>query len=225
MQTLLLDDAGHEVGPGQIGEIAVRSRYLPLGYWRRPDLTRSKFLPDPFGGDERTYLTGDLGRLLPDGSLVHLGRKDFMVKIRGFRVELGEIEKHILDHVAVKEAAVVAREDRSGEKRLNAYVILKGNAMASASDLGKFLREKIPDYALPSAFVFLEALPLTPNGKVDRQLLPDPDNIGQDSTVRISPHRIPCRKSSCTSGKTYWTFDLSVLTTISLSWADTRYSP
>ena len=176
VQTLLLDDAGHEVSPGQIGEIAVKSRFLPLGYWRRPELTQSRFLPDPCGGDERTYLTGDLGRLLPDASLVHLGRKDLMVKIRGYRVELGGIEKHILDHVAVKEVIVVALDARSGEKRLNAYVVLKPKASASASDLARFLRARIPDYALPSAFVFLEALPLMPNGKVDRQRLAVPGN-------------------------------------------------
>ena len=175
--TLLLDDAGHETAPGQSGEIAVKSRYLPLGYWRRADLTHERFLPDPSGGDERIYLTGDLGRFLPDGSLVHLGRKDFMVKIRGYRVEIGEIEKHILDHAAVKEAAVVAREDRSGEKRLIAYVVSKGKSSTSASDLRRFLQDKIPEYTLPSAFVFLEGLPLTPNGHVDRQSLPAPDNL------------------------------------------------
>ena len=91
MEILLLDEDGKRIGFNQIGEIAVKSRYVAKGYWRRPDLTQARFLPDPEGGDERIYLTGDMGIMMPDGLLTHMGRKDFQVKIRGYRIELGEI--------------------------------------------------------------------------------------------------------------------------------------
>jgi non-ribosomal peptide synthetase component F len=113
---LLLDEHGREVGPGEVGEMAIQGRHLSLGYWRQPDLTRAKFLPDPRGGDERIYLTGDLGRRLPDGFLVHLGRTDLLVKIRGYRVELGEIERALATHPQVRDAAVVAWDRVPGEK-------------------------------------------------------------------------------------------------------------
>lgn len=177
VKTLLFDDARREVAAGQVGEIAVSSRYLPLGYWRRPDLTDERFLQDPTGGDARIYLTGDLGRFLADGSLVYLGRKDFMVKVRGYRVEPGEIEKHILDHAAIKEAVVIAAPDQNGEPHLIAYVVSREKPLPTTSDLRGFLEDRIPEYAVPSVFVFLEALPLGPNGKVDRKALPAPDHL------------------------------------------------
>src|SRR5207249_4371061 len=119
----LLDDAGEEVEPGDTGEIAVRSRYLAPGYWRKPELTRAVFLPDPTGGSARIYRTGDLGRMLPDGCLVHLGRKDLQVKSRGHRIEVAEIEMALLDLGAFKEVAVVAQPDRFGDQRLVAYLV------------------------------------------------------------------------------------------------------
>ena len=174
-KVLILDEEGHEVGLGQVGEIAVKSRYLVSGYWRMPELTKAKFLPVPDGEGERIYLTGDLGKKLPDGFLIHLGRKDFMVKIRGYRVEIGEIERNLLGHPAVKEVAVMAREHETGEERLAAYLVLKGQLAPSVSELRAFLKEKLPDYMIPSVFVNLDALPLNANGKVDRQALPLPD--------------------------------------------------
>ena len=109
-EILVLNDAGQEVGCNEVGEIAVKSRYLSPGYWRKPELTSAAFLPDPEGGDRRVYLTGDLGRMLPDGCLIHLGRNDTQVKIRGIKIEVSEIEMALLEHPAVKEAVVLARE-------------------------------------------------------------------------------------------------------------------
>jgi amino acid adenylation domain-containing protein len=170
---LLLDDSGREVGPNEIGEIVVKSRFISPGYWRNPELTKAVFLPD---GDKRIYHTGDLGRLLADGSLEHLGRKDFQVKIRGYRVEIAEIESALLKHSQINEAVVVAMDNRAGDKRLVAYVVPAGQPPPSASELRSFLEEKLPDYMIPSAFVMLDALPLNSIGKVDRQALPVPDS-------------------------------------------------
>ena len=176
---LVLDENGHEVASNEIGEIAVKSRNLSLGYWRRPELTETKFGSDPGGGDERIYLTGDLGRLLPDGFLIHLGRKDFMVKIRGYRVDFAEIERALLAHPQVREAAVLARDRDPDEKKLVAYIVCRQQPALTVNELFEFLREKIPDYMMPSAFVFLDSLPLT-NGKLDRKALPRSDGQRPD---------------------------------------------
>ena len=170
---LLLDENGSEVGPNEVGEIAVKGRNLNPGYWQRADLTQSKFRSDPTGGDERTYLTGDLGRMLPDGFLIHLGRKDLMVKIRGYRVELAEIEKLLLAHPQVKDAGVVAWDREPGEKYLTAYVVPRHNPPPTRNQLNDFLMTKLPQYMIPSAFMFLDSFPLT-NGKLDRTALPKP---------------------------------------------------
>jgi amino acid adenylation domain-containing protein len=179
-EVLLLDEAGQQVSSNRTGEIAIKSRYLSPGYWRRPDLTQAKFLPDPNGGDERIYLTGDLGLMRPDGCLEHLGRKDFQVKIRGHRIEVDEIELALLDCAAIKEAVVVAREDQPDEKRLVAYVVPAQESMTTINELRSVLRAKLPEYMMPSAFVLLDALPMTPNGKVDRLSLPAPDRARPD---------------------------------------------
>ena len=177
MEIILLDDVGREIGFNQVGEIAVKSRYLSPGYWRRPDLTKAAFLPDPEGVDKRIYLTGDLGCMLPDGCLEHLGRKDFQVQIRGYRIEAAEIESALLSLDTVKEAIVVAQQESiSGDKRLVAYLVPARQPAPTISELRRFLSEKLPDYMIPSVFVKLDALPLTPNGKVDRKALPVPDS-------------------------------------------------
>jgi amino acid adenylation domain-containing protein len=173
-EILLLDDNGNELGVNQIGEIAVKSSYLALGYWRQPELTRAKFLPDPNGGSARTYLTGDLGYRLPDGCLIHMGRKDFQAKIRGHRVEVSAIEMALLDIPAIKQVAVVPREDLGKDKRLAAYVVLQPGQAPTSDELRALLKEKLPSYMLPSAFVMLDHLPLTASGKVDRRALPSP---------------------------------------------------
>ncbi len=173
-EILLFDEQGKEVGLNCVGEIAVKSRYLSPGYWQRPDLTRARFLPDPNGGNERIYFTGDLGRIRPDGCLEYLGRKDFQVKIRGFRVEVTEVETALLEHTNVRESTVVVQEGRFGDKRLVAYLVPSKKPGPSISELRGLLKEKLPDYMIPSAFVMLNALPLTPAGKIDRKALPFP---------------------------------------------------
>jgi amino acid adenylation domain-containing protein len=178
---LLLDDTRQEVGRGEVGEIAVRSRYLSPGYWQQPNLTAGAFLSDPQGGEPRIYFTGDLGRMLPDGCLVYLGRNDARVKIRGIGVEVGEIERALLEHGTLKEAVVMAQDDFRGEKRLVAYVVLAQEPPPTASQLRIFLQQKLPYYMIPSGFAFLESLPLTTNGKVDRQSLSQLDCIIIDS--------------------------------------------
>ncbi|MFC1716663.1 AMP-binding protein [Candidatus Poribacteria bacterium] len=173
-EVLLLDENSEKVGPGQIGEIAVKSHHLSEGYWRKPELTKARFLPDPAGGDERIYMTGDLGRMLPDGRFVHLGRKDFQVKIRGYRVEVAEIETALLNLEPIKEAVVVARADSQCDQRLIAYLVLFEGFSSTVSMLRHALAEALPDYMIPSAFVIMDALPLTLNGKINRLALPKP---------------------------------------------------
>src|SRR3990172_6913022 len=173
-EVILLDDSGCELGFGQVGEIDIKSAYLSPGYWRKPELTLAKFLSDPKGGDQKIYLTGDLGRMAPDGCLFHLGRKDFQVKVRGYRVEVSEIEMALLEHAAIKEVAVASREVQSGDRRLVAYFVPTGQPAAGVREVRNFLKDRLPDYMIPSAFVMLRALPLTPNGKVDRLALPEP---------------------------------------------------
>jgi acyl-coenzyme A synthetase/AMP-(fatty) acid ligase/acyl carrier protein len=175
MEVSLLDEEGKAVGADCVGEIAVRSRYLSPGYWRMADLTQAKFLSDPTGGDERTYLSGDLGRMLPDGCLYHLGRKDFQVKVRGHRIEVAEIEATLLSLASIKETIVAPWEDHNGEQRLVAYLVPNNGPPPSAGELRSMLQERLPDYMVPSAFLFLDSLSLGPNGKLDRRALPAPD--------------------------------------------------
>lgn len=191
MKLLLLDGNDKGIGFNEVGEIVVKSRYVSPGYWRRPDLTQTVFLPDPDGGNERIYLTGDLGRMLPDGCLFHLERKDFQVKIRGQRIEVAEIEMVLLSLKAVKESVVVARDDQSGDTRLVAYVVPTAKPGLTVSGLRQALAEKLPDYMIPSAFVTLDALPLTPNGKVDRRALPDPGRSRPELDIPFVAPRTP----------------------------------
>jgi amino acid adenylation domain-containing protein len=175
MELLLLDDEGRPVAENQVGQIAFRSAYLSAGYWRQPDLTRRAFLDDPDGGPRRTYLTGDLGVLGPGDCLVHAGRKDFQVKVRGYRVEVAEIETALRAAPGVAEAVVAARDELPEDRRLVAYVVPESAAVpATSRTLRDFLRGRLPDSSIPSTFVLLEALPLTPSGKVDRKGLPTP---------------------------------------------------
>ncbi|HKE57537.1 MAG TPA: condensation domain-containing protein, partial [Pyrinomonadaceae bacterium] len=190
-EVLLLDDDGKGVGFNRIGEIVVRSKYLSPGYWNNPELTATKFKPDPHNREKRLYYTGDLGVVLPDGCLVHKGRKDFRVKIRGYGVELSEIEKALESHPAIKETIVLAPCVTSGEARLVAYFTCHGEAAPSVSELRSYLNEKLPDFMIPSAFVRLETLPLTPNGKVNRLLLPEPGSSRPDlDTPFVAPRTL-----------------------------------
>jgi amino acid adenylation domain-containing protein len=184
-EVLVLDEAGEPVDANQVGQIAVRSAYLSPGYWRQPDLTRKAFLPDPEGGDRRIYLTGDLGVLDPDGCLIHLGRKDFQVRVCGHRVETSEIETALREAPGVAKAVVMARSELHEDRCLVAYVVRArdtAGAPPSSRTLRDFLTGRLPEWSIPAAFVFLEFLPLTPTGKVDRDVLPAPDVGGIERT-------------------------------------------
>jgi len=172
----LINDDGRAVRPGDVGEIAIKSRYLHSGYWRKPELTRAKFIQVSNASAERTYLTGDLGKMLPDGLLIHLGRKDSQIKIRRYRVEVSEIERILLGHPGLKEVAVIARDREQGEKYLVAFVVQRENQAPGLNEVRNFLRKRLPEYMIPSTFVFLDALPLMSSGKVDRRALPDAGN-------------------------------------------------
>jgi amino acid adenylation domain-containing protein len=179
---LLLDDAQNEVGVNQVGEIAVASRYLSSGYWNNSELTKEKFLDSEESADVRLYVSGDLGRMLPDGCLVYVGRKDDQVKIRGAKVEIGELEAVLSEHPEIRQSAVVAFDRSNGDKYLTAYVVCRSHPAPTVTDIRDYLSKKMPDYMIPSAFMFMESLPLT-NGKVDRKALPRPDDKRPDLTT------------------------------------------
>jgi amino acid adenylation domain-containing protein len=185
-QLYILDDHLQPVPIGVSGHLCIAGDGLARGYLDRADLTAQSFMPHPYSKDAgaRLYQTGDLARYLPDGNIEYLGRLDHQVKIRGFRIELGEIEAVLSLHSALREVAVLAREEPDNpkseiqnpksDKWLVAYLVRSPGAVTVA-ELRTFLREKLPDYMIPSRFVFLDAMPLTSNGKVDRKALPEPD--------------------------------------------------
>jgi acyl carrier protein len=168
-QLYILDTHGQPQPVGVPGELHIGGDGLARGYRQLPALTAEKFVRNPFGPG-RLYRTGDLARYRSDGAIAYLGRIDNQVKIRGFRIELGEIESVLERHPAVRQAVVVAQPDSSGGKRLVAFLIADEPAPASEALRG-FLRERLPEYMAPAAFVLLDQLPLTPNGKVDRRQL------------------------------------------------------
>ena len=186
-EVLLLGDAGERMGIDRVGEIAVRSRYLSLGYWNKSDVTPAVFFPDRDDQAKRIYRTGDLGRVRSDGCLIHMGRKDFQVKIRGYRVEVAEIEVALLALDSVNAAIVQSHADDAGERRLVAYLVPAMGNIPTVTDLRQALAQTLPIYMVPSAFVFLDALPLTPNGKVDRAALCDPSGIRPELETPYTP--------------------------------------
>jgi amino acid adenylation domain-containing protein len=188
---LYILDAEMQPAPvGVVGELYVGGDGLARGYLKRPALTAERFVPDPFSAEPggRLYRTGDAARLLAGGEVEFLGRRDSQIKMRGFRIEPGEIEAALCAHPTVAEAAVVARDEASGERRLVAYLVgRKQERPASASELRAHLRERVPDYMVPSAFVALDKLPLTPNGKLDRKALPAPEPSADAAQAYVAP--------------------------------------
>ncbi|HAX77734.1 MAG TPA: hypothetical protein DCY88_18325 [Cyanobacteria bacterium UBA11372] len=199
-QIYLLDRYGQPVPIGVAGELHIGGVQLARGYLNRPELTAEKFIANPFNrnSNARLYKTGDIARYLPDGNIEFLERIDNQVKIRGFRIELAEIEAALKQHPEIQETVVIPREDIPGNKRLVAYIILRYNPQQEStneliipSQLHQFLKQKLPEYMVPSAFIVLESFPLTPNGKINRRALPAPDlsRLRGDSTV--VPPRTP----------------------------------
>ena len=188
-EILLLDQAGREAEV--YGEIAIRSPYVALGYWRKPELNEKVFLPDPAEGNRRIYRTGDVGRLLPDGAIEWRGRTDHQVKLRGYRIELGEVETVLGGYPGVRESVVVLREDEPGEERLVAYYVAPYQQTPRTNELRGYLNGRLPEYMVPSVFVMLDAMPLTPSGKVDRRALPAPDPSGFRAENAYAEPRTP----------------------------------
>ena len=189
-QVYVLDRYLQPVPVGVHGDLYVGGAGLARGYLHRPELTAERFVSDPFSNEPgaRLYKTGDLARYLPDGTIEYLGRIDTQVKVRGFRIELGEIEALLGHHGAVQEAVVVVREDQPDDPRLVAYVIPRQGQIPTNGELRSFLKQQLPDYMIPSAFLLLDALPLTPNGKVDRRALPAPEHVQlQSEETRVVP--------------------------------------
>jgi len=185
----ILDDRLQPVPPDMPGEIYIGGAGLARGYHNRPGLTAEKFIPDPCANTagSRLYKTGDLARLLPDGQIAFLGRVDDQIKIRGYRIEPNEIVSVLSRYPGIRASLVVAREDRPGDKRLVAYVVLDADAEVSHTGLRDFLRGFLPEYMLPTAFVRVDAFPLTPHGKIDRAALhaPDPTSRLQDDAPAV----------------------------------------
>ena len=175
-QIYILDGNMRPAPIGVPGELYIGGVQVGSGYWKRPDLTEQRFVPDPFCRGGRLYRTGDQARWLSEGVIEYLGRLDQQVKIRGFRIELGEIESALSEDPRVKEAVVAMHEDAAGEKRLIAYLSCRDGEVPESSELRTRLSSKLPDYMVPSAFLCLDKLPLTPNGKIDRRALPSPVN-------------------------------------------------
>jgi amino acid adenylation domain-containing protein len=187
----ILDRYGRPVPIGVTGEIYLGGAGLARGYLNRPELTAERFVPDPFATEPsaRMYRTGDRARYLPDGNIEFLGRVDDQVKIRGYRIEPGEIESLLAKHPAVRQAVVIAREDTPGDMCLVAYVVSADASLTDTELLRTHLRERLPEYMRPAAYVLLEHLPLSANGKIDRKALREPEYGGDRAGDTYVPPR------------------------------------
>ena len=193
-QVVLLTDRLEPVPPGEQGELYLGGAGLARGYRHRPELTAQRFIPNPFKGQvdsPRLYKTGDLARLRPDGNFEFLGRVDEQVKLRGFRIEVGEIESVLAGHPGVKEAVVLAREDAPGQKRLVGYYVERPPHSPGFNELLSYLKKKLPAYMVPAGLVRMTSLPMTPAGKVDRRALPMPGNARPVLEQEFAPAQSP----------------------------------
>ncbi len=188
-QIYLLDANLEPVPFGIVGEIYIGGDGVAREYFGRPELTQERFLVDPFHPEKgrRMYRTGDLAQYRKDGQMHFLGRVDHQIKIRGFRIEMGEIETMLSQYPGIQEVVVMLREDTPGNKRIVAYLCYEGKEKPESKDMRAFLQQKLPDYMVPSNFVFLEALPRTPNGKVDRKALPMPEEQSKEAKKIVLP--------------------------------------
>ena len=188
-EAYILDERFDLVPMGVPGELYLGGAGLAQGYLGRPDLTAQRFIPHPLGAEagSRLYRTGDLARILPDGTVEFLGRTDFQIKLRGYRVELGEIEARLTEHPGIEQAVVTARENQAGEKYLAAYIVPR-DSEGEPVGWREFLKERLPGYMIPATMVCLPGLPLNQNGKVDRTLLPDPEAYLASSRRYVAPH-------------------------------------
>ncbi len=196
MKVLVLDEAANLCPPGVAGEICISGKGLARGYIKNSELTDQKFVPNPYIVNERMYKTGDLGRWLPDGNIEYLGRTDHQIKIRGYRVELGEIEAVLSTSPQVKDAVVIVRETSGGNQELLAYIVAEKQKenrsnKIDVSSLRSFLMVKLPDHMIPASFIFIESFPLTTSGKVDRKSLPEPEVLQSETIGSMIQPRNP----------------------------------
>jgi amino acid adenylation domain-containing protein len=196
-QTYILDPSLTPVPVGVAGELYIGGAGLARGYLNRPEITAESFVNNPFSHvpGSKLYKTGDLVRYLPDGNIEFLDRIDYQVKVRGFRIEPGEIEAVLREHAGIQQAVVVAREDVAGDKCLVDYVVLNPGFMLTTSELHRFLKSKLPDYMIPYVFISLDRLPITPNGKLDRKALPAPEQDRPEPSEGFVPPRNPTEEA------------------------------
>ena len=189
-QAYVLDSYLNPVPVGVIGELHIGGAGVARGYLNRPELTRDRFIPDPFIPGQRLYKTGDLVRRRPDGTLVFAGRIDNQVKIRGLRVELGEIETALVTHPDVAQAVVTVVTDSAGVKQLAGYLRAADGAAVVVADIRRHLARSLPAYMIPTYLVTLDELPLTAHGKIDKAALPPPQSAGDAAADRVPPHTL-----------------------------------
>lgn len=189
VEAYILDQSGEPVPMGVVGELCIGGITLARGYLNRPDLSEKRFIAHPFSnrGGDRIYKTGDLARWLSDGRIDYIGRADHQVKVRGYRIELEEIENILGRHPKIREQVVIVREDAPGDKRIVAYVVVHSGETATVKELRQYMEKYLPVFMIPSAVVFMEQMPLSPNGKVNRKALPQPRVKVKEQTAGITP--------------------------------------